>query len=120
MKPFCDVDMTRTMGDREKMEKNKTIVKNWPYPNCVQDPAKPDLRAVAEALAAHAGGEHSDAAAQGLLQALGVQDGSTRINTDAEVLWFFPRLRTLSTLQTQNSSCAPPDDQTTKRIPSNT
>lgn len=39
-----------------------------------EDPAKPDLRAVAEALAAHAGGEHSDAAAQGLLQALGVQD----------------------------------------------
>lgn len=29
---------------------------------------------MAEALAAHAGGEHSDAAAQGLLQALGVQD----------------------------------------------
>ena len=44
------------------------------FAKCVQDPAKPDLRAVAEALAAHAGGEHSDAAAQGLLQALGVQD----------------------------------------------
>ena len=52
------------------------------FAKCVQDPAKPDLRAVAEALAAHAGGEHSDAAAQGLLQALGVQDMQDARNTD--------------------------------------
>lgn len=38
--------------------------------------AKADLRTVAEALALHAGGSQSDAAAQGLLNALGLEAGS--------------------------------------------